>query len=115
MGRSSVFVIGTLCPITGALRITVTASTVRPVALEFDYYPDSAELATALDENVRSDLYFDDPHGTVEHRRHLTYYYAEEIRNELQVVDERLEQKKAKVWNSRVEIGSVENGTRVAR
>ncbi|MEA3163705.1 MAG: hypothetical protein QOE88_1523 [Verrucomicrobiota bacterium] len=87
MGRSSVFVIGTLCPITGALRITVTASTVRPVALEFDYYPDSAELATALDENVRSDLYFDDPHGTVEHRRHLTYYYAEEIRNELQVVD----------------------------
>ena len=88
MGRSSVFVIGTLCPITGALRITVTASTVRPIALEFDYYPDSVELAAALDENVRSDLYFDDPHGTPEHRRHLTYHYAEEIRIELQSGDE---------------------------
>jgi CO/xanthine dehydrogenase FAD-binding subunit len=87
MGRSSVFVIGTLCPNTGALRITVTASTVRPIALEFDYYPDSAELATALDDNVRSDLYFDDPHGTAEHRRHLTSYYAEEIRIELQAGD----------------------------
>jgi CO/xanthine dehydrogenase FAD-binding subunit len=84
MGRSSVFVIGTLCPITGALRITVTASTVRPIALGFDYYPDAAELASSLDELVTSDLYFDDPHGTREHRRHLTYYYAEEIRSELQ-------------------------------
>ncbi len=84
MGRSSVLVIGTLCPITGALRITVTASTVRPVALEFGDYPDSVELSTALDENVRSELYFDDPHGTADHRRHLTSYYAEEIRIELQ-------------------------------
>ena len=82
VGRSSVFVIGTLSPITGTLRMTVTASTVRPIALEFDYYPDSAELATALDENVSH--YFDDAHGTPEHRRHLTSYYAEEIRIELQ-------------------------------
>jgi CO/xanthine dehydrogenase FAD-binding subunit len=87
MGRSSVFVIGTLCPITGALRITVTASTVRPIVLEFNYHPDSTELATALDENVRSNLYFDDPHGTAEHRRHLTAHYAQEIRIELQETD----------------------------
>jgi CO/xanthine dehydrogenase FAD-binding subunit len=87
MGRSSVFVIGTLCPVTGALRITVTASTIRPIALGFDYYPDSTELARALDENVRSNLYFDDPHGTVEHRRHLTSCYAQEIRTELQETD----------------------------
>jgi CO/xanthine dehydrogenase FAD-binding subunit len=87
MGRSSVFVIGTLCPITGALRITVTASTVRPIVLEFNYHPDSTELATALDENVRSNLYFDDPHGTAEHRRHLTSYYAQEIRIELEETD----------------------------
>jgi CO/xanthine dehydrogenase FAD-binding subunit len=87
MGRSSVFLIGTLCPITGALRITVTASTVRPMALVFDYYPDSVELAMALDELVTSELYFDDPHGTREHRRHLTYYFAEQIRAELQASD----------------------------
>jgi CO/xanthine dehydrogenase FAD-binding subunit len=87
MGRSSVFLIGTLCPITGALRITVTASTVRPMALVFDYYPDSVELAMALDELITSELYFDDPHGTREHRRHLTYYFAEQIRAELQASD----------------------------
>jgi CO/xanthine dehydrogenase FAD-binding subunit len=84
MGRSSVFLIGTLCPIVGTLTITVTASIVRPVALAFDDYPNSAELEAAIDEFVISDLYFDDPHGTREHRRHLTYYYAEQIRAELQ-------------------------------
>ena len=83
MGRSSVFVIGTLCPATGALRITVTAATVRPIRLVFEDYPGSSDLAAAIDEFVTPDLYFDDPHGTREHRRHLTYYYAEEIRAEL--------------------------------
>jgi CO/xanthine dehydrogenase FAD-binding subunit len=85
MGRSSVFLIGTVCPMAGTLTITVTASTVRPIALVFDDYPDSRELATAIDEFVSSDLYFDDPHGTREHRRHLTYYYAEQLRAELEV------------------------------
>ena len=60
------------------------SSTVVPIALVFDYYPDSAELAAAIDEVVTFDLYFDDPHGTREHRRHLTYYYAEQIRAELE-------------------------------
>jgi CO/xanthine dehydrogenase FAD-binding subunit len=86
MGRSSVFLIGTLSP-TGTLRITVTASIVRPIALAFDDYPDSAELAAAIDELITSDLYFDDPHGSREHRRHLTYYYAEQIRAELEGID----------------------------
>jgi CO/xanthine dehydrogenase FAD-binding subunit len=86
MGRSSVFVIGTLCPVNGTLRITVTASTVRPIALVFDDYPDTAELAAVIDAFVSSHLYFDDPHGTREHRRHLTYYYAEQIRAELEAV-----------------------------
>ncbi len=36
---------------------------------------------------VTSELYFDDPHGTREHRRHLTYYFAEQIRAELQASD----------------------------
>jgi CO/xanthine dehydrogenase FAD-binding subunit len=86
MGRSSVFVIGTLCPVNGTLRITVTASTVRPIALVFEDYPDTAELAAVIDAFVYSHLYFDDPHGTREHRRHLTYYYAEQIRAELEAV-----------------------------
>jgi hypothetical protein len=32
---------------------------------------------------VPLDLYLDDPHGSPAHRRHLTYYYAEQIREEL--------------------------------
>jgi CO/xanthine dehydrogenase FAD-binding subunit len=83
MGRSSVFLIGTRCPIAGTLKITVTASTVRPITLTFESCPDSAKLVAALDEFVTSNLYFDDPHGTAEHRRHLTYYFAEQIRAEL--------------------------------
>ena len=62
----------------------MTASTVVTIALLFDYYPDSAELAAAIDEVVTFDLYLDDPHGTREHRQHLTYYYAEQIRAELE-------------------------------
>jgi CO/xanthine dehydrogenase FAD-binding subunit len=89
MGRSSVFLIGTLCPVAGTLTITVTASTVRPIALVFDYCPGSAELAAAIDVSVTSDLYFDDAHGTCEHRRHLTYYYAEQIRAELEAGETR--------------------------
>ena len=84
MGRSSVFLIGTLCPMAGTLTVAVTASTVRPIVLVFDDYPNSAELASAIDQFIISDLYFDDPHGTREHRRHLTYYYAEQIRAELE-------------------------------
>jgi CO/xanthine dehydrogenase FAD-binding subunit len=84
MGRSSVLLIGTLCPTTGTLRLTVTAATVRPIPLVFDFYPGPLELKAAIDELVTPDLYFDDPHGTREHRRHLTYYYAEQIRVELE-------------------------------
>jgi len=88
MGRSSVFLIGTCDPEAGTLRITVSASIVRPIVLAFDDYPDDTELAAAIDEFVTSDLYFDDPHGTRAHRRHLTYYYAEQIRAELEAGDE---------------------------
>jgi len=84
MGRSSVLLIGTSSPKTGTLRLTVTAATVRPISLVFDYYPGPLELKAAIDEFVTPDLYFDDPHGTREHRRHLTYYYAEQIRVELE-------------------------------
>jgi len=44
-------------------------------------------LISALDELVRRDLFFDDPHGSSEHCRHLTYHYAEQIRIELGTVD----------------------------
>ena len=87
LGRSSVLLIGTLCPIRRALRLTVTAATVRPIQLVFEPFPSAAGLISALDELVRRDLFFDDPHGSSEHCRHLTYHYAEQIRIELGTVD----------------------------
>jgi CO/xanthine dehydrogenase FAD-binding subunit len=83
LGRSSVLLIGTLCPVTHTVRLTVTAATVRPIQLVFESVPQAAELKNSIDHSVRPDLYFEDAHGSPDHRQHLTYYFAEQIRVEL--------------------------------
>jgi CO/xanthine dehydrogenase FAD-binding subunit len=83
LGRSTAFLIGTRCPRTGELVLTVTAATTRPVRLRFATPPDAMDLRRRLHEAIPDDLYFDDPNGTPEHRRHLTAYFAEQIRVEL--------------------------------
>lgn len=83
LGRSTALLIGTLCPSTGRLALTVTAATVRPVRLEFPAVPDAGRLRDALDRAIPEAVYFDDVHGTPAYRKHLTYYFAEEIRQEL--------------------------------
>ena len=83
LGRSEVLLVGTLSPDTGAFLLTVTAATLRPVQISFANLPSPAELKKAIDDAVPPDLYLDDPHGSPAHRRHLTYYYAEQIREEL--------------------------------
>jgi CO/xanthine dehydrogenase FAD-binding subunit len=83
LGRSSVFLIGTRSPDAGAFLLTITAGTTRPVRLGFDAVPGAGELRRRLDEAIPDDVYFDDPNGTPEHRRHLTGHFAEEIRAEL--------------------------------
>jgi hypothetical protein len=45
--------------------------------------PAAAELQRAIDDAVPFSLYLDDTHGSPEHRQHLTYYFAEQIRAEL--------------------------------
>lgn len=82
IGRSSVFLLGTRCPESGALRLVLTAATTRPVALTFSSVPSALDLKQAIDAAVPTALYFDDPNGSPAHRRHLTYYYAEQIRAE---------------------------------
>ncbi|MER7822738.1 CO/xanthine dehydrogenase FAD-binding subunit [Streptomyces sp. CG 926] len=82
LGRSTVFLIGTRTPGRGDLRLTVTAGTTRPVHMVFDTMPDAPTLQQSIDV-IPADLWFDDPNGTPGHRRHLTKYYAEEIRREL--------------------------------
>jgi len=82
-GRSEVLLIGTRCRAHGEFLLTITAATVKPLQLSFDRLPGAEELKTALDAAAPFELYLDDVHGSPPHRRHLTYYFAEQIREEL--------------------------------
>jgi len=83
LGRSAVLLIGTRSPKTGAVLLTVTAATARPVQLRFDRPPSADELRRTLDAAIPDSLYFDDVHGSPAYRRHLTYYFGEQIRVEI--------------------------------
>ena len=82
LGRSAVLLIGTLGA-DGNLLLTITASTPRPVQLAFSGMPSPAELQEALTAAIPEDSYFDDVNGRPAYRRHLTHYYAEQIRADL--------------------------------
>jgi CO/xanthine dehydrogenase FAD-binding subunit len=82
MGRTGVLLIGTVSE-AGALSLTVTASTPRPVRLEFDALP----TGDALDDRLRTCLpierYYDDVHGAPAWRQHMTREFAHEILQDL--------------------------------
>jgi hypothetical protein len=40
-------------------------------------------LRQAIDKTIKDADWFDDVHGSAAYKRHLTYYYAEQIRGEL--------------------------------
>lgn len=82
LGRSTVFLIGTHTPGTRDMTLTVTAGTTRPVRFAFDPLPDASTLRQSIDA-IPADVWFADPNGTPDHRRHLTEHFAEEIRREL--------------------------------
>ncbi|MFF8404036.1 FAD binding domain-containing protein [Streptomyces sp. NPDC014846] len=86
LGRSTVFLVGTQRPGANDLLLTVTAGTTRPVRFAFDSLPDARTLRQSIDA-VPAGLWFADPNGTPDHRRHLTRYFAEEIRRELTAGD----------------------------
>jgi CO/xanthine dehydrogenase FAD-binding subunit len=83
LGRSEVLLIGTRCPEQGTFLLTITAATLRPVQLQFKNVPPAEEMKRAIDDAVPFSLYLDDTHGSPPHRKHLTYYFAEQIREEL--------------------------------
>lgn len=83
LGRSEVLLLGTRCPVHGEFLLTITAATVRPVQLRFEGMPAAEELKRAIDNAVPFTLYLDDVHGSPDHRKHLTYYFAEQMRSEL--------------------------------
>ena len=80
-GRSAALLIGT-CADEG-FSLTVTASTVRPVKLDFVPYPDAVSLAQRLASAIPPALLVNDVHGLPDWRRHMTLELAEDIRREL--------------------------------
>jgi CO/xanthine dehydrogenase FAD-binding subunit len=86
-GRSTALLIGTHGPGDGSWALTVTAATVRPVRIEFPQAPTGDQLRSRLRESIPEADYLDDAHGTPEYRKHLTFYFAEEIRRELSAGD----------------------------
>lgn len=82
VGRSAALLIGSLDS-NGALKLTVTASTVRPILLSFPKQPDAGALRAAIIEEISDDLYHTDIHGKPLWRKHMTLRLAEEIRTEL--------------------------------
>jgi len=85
VGRSAALLIGSIDS-EGALMLTVTASTVRPVQISFAGMPDTGELRAAILHRIADGLYHDDVHGNPVWRKHMTLRLAEEIRAELQGV-----------------------------
>jgi hypothetical protein len=67
----------------GEFLLTITAATVRPVQLRFEAVPAAEALKRAIDDAVPFLLYLDDAHGSPAHRKHLTHYFAQQIRSEL--------------------------------
>jgi CO/xanthine dehydrogenase FAD-binding subunit len=83
VGRSAALLIGSLSS-AGALALTVTASTARPIQISFSDIPDTRELREALRQRIPDEIYHDDVHGKPAWRKHMTLRLAEEIRAELQ-------------------------------
>jgi len=82
LGRSAALLIGTRAPESG-FALTVTAATRRPVRLDFSDIPTNTELCRVLDGAIPEGLYYDDCHGAPDWRRHMTFRFAEQIRQEL--------------------------------
>ena len=82
LGRSETLIVGTRCPEHGEFVLTITASTLRPMQFAFQGIPTAAEMSTAID-GIPLDQFLSDTHGSPEHRQHLTYYFSEQIRQEL--------------------------------
>jgi len=83
LGRSAALLIGTQSDAKDDLRLTITATTPRPVQLRFAHLPTAEELRQAIDAAIPPDGYFNDVHGSSAYKHHLTRYFAEQIRSEL--------------------------------
>lgn len=86
MGRSTIFMIATQRAGGSDMLLTITAGTTRPVQMSFDAVPDFQTLQEGIDA-IPQHVWYDDPNGTPDHRRHLAKHFAEEIRVEFSAAD----------------------------
>jgi CO/xanthine dehydrogenase FAD-binding subunit len=82
-GRSAALIIATVGDGGDDFLLTISAATPRPVHLRFKKTPSAAELRQAIDERLPPDAWFQDVHGSGPYKRHITFYLAEQIREEL--------------------------------
>ena len=85
LGRSAALLIGSLTA-EDDLKLTVTASTKRPVQLSFAGIPAAEEVRETILQRITDDLYHTDVHGAPAWRKQMTLRLAEEIRSELQAL-----------------------------
>jgi len=83
VGRSAALLIGSISS-AGAMDLTVTASTTRPVRLPFAEIPPASALREMILQRIPDALYHNDLHGKPAWRKRMTLRLAEEIRAELQ-------------------------------
>jgi CO/xanthine dehydrogenase FAD-binding subunit len=83
LGRSAALIVGTIGGDGRDFLLTITASTPRPVQLRFAKVPSASELQRSIDARLPANAYFDDVHGSAAYKRHMTRYFAEQIRAEL--------------------------------
>ena len=81
LGRSAALLVGTLSPQNNVFMLTVSACTERPRRFKFAQIPSADDLRAVLEHEIP--VFFNDVHGTPEYRKHMTFYFAEEIRREL--------------------------------
>ena len=82
LGRSAVLIVATQTAARDDFLLTITAATVRPVQIRFHQVPAKAALQQAI-ANIADADWFGDVHGSAAYKRHLTFYYAEQVRAEL--------------------------------
>jgi CO/xanthine dehydrogenase FAD-binding subunit len=83
LGRSAALIVGARTKTGDDFSLTVTAATAKPMQLRFDRLPSAGTLRSAIDAAIKELDWFDDVHGSAPYKRHLAYYYAEQIRAEL--------------------------------
>src|SRR5262245_4402804 len=82
-GRSAALIIATGGDGGDDFMLTISAATPRPVHLRFAKTPSATEWRQAIDEGLPPDAWFHDVHGSAPYERHVTFYLAEQIREEL--------------------------------